>query len=168
MAQTFQAGAKTSQRLRVPRQRDGYGHCPAKVERLERLLLCLPGMRLGILCHDAPQIVAELRNRHIIANVDAGQTLRQLGTVYAGKHPLCKIVRKAFRQEMMPPQALKCVIKDGSIAGVLQASLQLFDRIGLLILNLGEIRSSYKLERLGGSVHPTSSANRSRKTRTSA
>src|SRR4029077_16390285 len=100
-----------------------------------------------------------------VANVDARQPLRKGGSVEGCQRPLREVVGESF-QKMVSAQTLEGVIENGGIARLFQAFQKFRDRVGPLILDLGQVGRRRELKRLFCCIHAVSFCKRSRHPRT--
>src|SRR5205807_8721936 len=84
------------------------------------------------------QIAAQRGDRNVVANVEHGKLFGKIVPVRVRKHPLREVIRKTLGQEVMATQRLKRVMKNRSIATVLQPRQQLRERACRLIANSRE------------------------------
>jgi len=71
------------------------------------------------------QIGAQRGNAGIIADIEGRKLLSESVAVDTGKHPLRKIVGKAFGKEMVDAEGLKGVVENGSVATVLRVQREI-------------------------------------------
>jgi len=71
------------------------------------------------------QIGAHSGNAGIIADIEGRKLLSESVAVDTGKHPLRKIVGKAFGKEMVDAEGLRGVVENGSVATVLRVQREI-------------------------------------------
>src|SRR5690242_11758683 len=103
-------------------QGDGHLDSLTEIEMFKGGLVRNTGVSRTEVPHDAAKVAAQLSARNVIPNIKAPQCFRQLGTVACGQCPLRKIIGKAFGEEVMPVQALECVVKNRSVTAIVQAA----------------------------------------------
>jgi hypothetical protein len=121
MAHSFQAGPKSRQRARVPRERHGDFDHAAEVKRFERGLFHLLQVLAAVFGNNLPEIGAQFGDGDIVANIDAGQPFGEHGLIEGRQRPLGKIVRKAFSEEVVPAQALEGMVENRGVAACSRA-----------------------------------------------
>src|SRR5260370_13683641 len=124
MAEMRDPAAKFVQCSGAPPEKEGYIEAFAKIESLKRGLARKVRIGRAIVADHTAQIPAQRGDRNVVANVEHRKLFREIVPVGVRKHPLGEIVRKTFRQEMSAAQRLKGVMKNRSVAAVLQRRQQ--------------------------------------------
>ena len=127
-------------------------HALAKIESLEARLRRKLRLRFTEVAHHAAKVAPQGSDRSIVANVESRELLGQIAPVRGGERPLREIVRKTLREEVMGPQSLKSVMKDGSVAAMLEAGQQFRKSSGRLVSDTREVGSGYEVEWCFGNV----------------
>ena len=153
VTQMIQTGAKFIQGPCCPAQRNRDLHAFAKVESFQCHLvneLRIVGAKVA---HYTAEIAAKCRNGDVIPDIKRRKLFRQSIAIRVRQRPLRKIVRKAFRQEVVSTQRLKCVVKNGRVAALLKTGEKLGNRSSGLVADPCQVRNRKEFKRGFCCVH---------------
>src|SRR6267154_249079 len=147
VAQMCDSVAKLVQRSRAAPQGSSDLHALAEVETFQRRLAGKMGKRLAKVTHHAAEIAAKRGDGDVVANVQRRQLFRQVVPVGVREHPLREVVGKSLGEKVMAAKCLIGVMKDGSVAAILESLQQIRESARRLVTDSCEIRNGNELER---------------------
>src|SRR5258706_16327008 len=133
---------------------DGHGDLQAfaEVKGLEGGLRGLVFVGGTVVAHQTEEVAAQVGQGDVIADVQSGKLFGEFDAIQACQDPLREVVGEALGNEMEAAEGLEGVVEDGRVTAALQAIGQFPEIVGLLVADLGDVRSSKKTKRLLGSL----------------
>src|SRR5260221_4245833 len=157
MAKVCDAVAKFVERYSGTAEGHGDFDAFAKGKRLKGGRICEFRVLVAIVTDDAAQVGAQRGDGDVVANVQGGELFGEGIAIGVGKGPLGKIVGEAFGQEVMAAERLIGVMKDGSVAALLEPGKQFRQSGCRLIADARQMRHGKKLKWHGCGVHSRAS-----------